>query len=73
MRTIVDLPNDQIEALKQMSECVHLSRAELMRRAVAEYLMRHQTHPEDHAFGLWKLHEKNSLDYQERMRREWEE
>ena len=38
MRTIVDLPEDQIQALDSMGEKYDLSRAELVRRAVADYL-----------------------------------
>ena len=72
MRTIVDLPDKQIKALKQIGERAHLSRAELMRRAIADYLDRHQTQPEAHAFGLWRERKENSLDYQEKLRSEWE-
>ena len=54
MRTIVDLPEEQIEALKQLSEKSRLSRAELMRRAVAEYLLHYQADATDSAFGLWR-------------------
>ena len=58
MRTIVDLPDDQIEALKKMSECVHLSRAELMRRAEDDVLA-YKSFPKDH----WaKIHSTNPLE-----------
>jgi len=40
MRTIVDLPDKQIEGLKRMSETACASRAELVRRAIDEYLAR---------------------------------
>jgi metal-responsive CopG/Arc/MetJ family transcriptional regulator len=71
MRTIVDLPEKQIEALKQLSESAHASRAELVRRAIDEYLTRHQPTQNDDAFGLWKKHKTDGLDYQERVRDEW--
>ena len=73
MRTIVELPDEQIEALKQLSDDTRLSRAELMRRAVAEYLVRHRPQPPNHAFGLWKTREKNALSHQEQLRAEWDE
>jgi metal-responsive CopG/Arc/MetJ family transcriptional regulator len=72
MRTIVEIPEQQIEALKAMSEKEGLSRAELMRRAVAEYLAHHQPKPDDSAFGLWQEHAKEGLEYQQQLRREWD-
>ncbi|MDH5786596.1 MAG: ribbon-helix-helix domain-containing protein [Chromatiales bacterium] len=73
MRTIVELPDQQIEALKAMSEQQGLSRAELMRRAVAEYLAHHQKTSSENAFGLWKKHGEDGVEYQQRLRQEWDE
>ncbi len=73
MRTIVDLPQDSVEALKALSDQTRLSRAELVRRAVADYLNRHWTPQEDAAFGLWKHRNVDGLEYQERLRSEWGE
>ncbi len=72
MRTIVDLPDRQIEALKRMSDAVQLSRAELMRRAVDEYLDRHQPVQDDGAFGLWKKRKTDGVVYQDLARAEWD-
>ncbi len=72
MRTTVDLPEEQVEALKRMSMAARLSRAELMRRAVAEYLQRHPSTGDDEAFGLWKKGAQDGVLYQERIRAEWE-
>ena len=36
MRTIVQLPDEQVEALKRLSDDLHLSRAERVRCAVKE-------------------------------------
>jgi len=73
MRTIVDLPDKQIEALKRMSESSHLSRAELVRRAIDEYLARHLPTQDDGAFGLWNKRKTDGVTYQERARDEWGE
>ena len=73
MRTIVDLPDEQVEALKRLSDETRLSRAELMRRAVREYLQRHRPQPADRAFGLWKTREKDALGIQDALRSEWDE
>jgi predicted transcriptional regulator len=72
MRTIVELPDEQIEALKRLSNDTRLSRAELMRRAVKEYLARHQPRPAEQAFGLWKTQRKDALGIQEQLRSEWD-
>ena len=71
MRTIVDLPDSQIEALKRMSASAQASRAELVRRAIDEYLARHLPALDDGAFGLWKNHKTDGVTYQERARDEW--
>jgi len=71
MRTIVDLPDEQIEALKLLSDTIHSSRAELVRRAIDEYLARHLPEQDDGAFGLWKNRKTDGVTYQERARDEW--
>ncbi len=73
MRTIVDLPDDQIEALKQLGRQQKLSRAALVRKAVEEYLRRHRPEGGDRAFGLWSRRGEDGLDYQARRRGEWDE
>ena len=72
MRTIVELPDEQIEALKRLSDDMHISRAELMRRAVREYLKRHHPPSSDQAFGIWKAAPKDALGIQEILRSEWD-
>ena len=71
MRTIVNLPDEQIEALKRMSETAHSSRAELVRRAIDEYLARHLPAQDDAAFGLWKKRNIDGVAFQENARDEW--
>lgn len=71
MRTIIELPEEQIAALKRLSERSKLPRAALVRQAVAEFLLQHQGESETEAFGVWKHRELDSLDYQRRLREEW--
>jgi predicted transcriptional regulator len=71
MRTVIDLPDDQIPLLKDLADALKVSRAELIRRAVADYLRRFETPPDDTAFGIWKERGEDGLDYQVRMRSEW--
>jgi len=72
MRTIVDIPEQQIEALKALGEQEGLSRAELVRRALAEYLARHQGEAGEAAFGLWRDRPHDGLSYQHELREEWD-
>jgi metal-responsive CopG/Arc/MetJ family transcriptional regulator len=73
MRTIVDLPDEQIEALKALSARENVSRAELVRRALAEFLAHRSTLHDDDAFGLWRRRPEDGLEYQHRLRKEWDE
>ena len=72
MRTIIDLPDSQIEALRLIEERNSVSRASLIREAVAEYVVR-RVEPVD-AFGAWKsLKTKvEGVAYQRKIRAEWE-
>jgi len=75
MRTIVDLPKDQIEALDRVSKARGVSRAAVMREAVASYLPapqkkgRFKNHP---AFGSWKGKKVDSVEYIRKLRKEWD-
>lgn len=71
MRTIVDLPEDQVAALKELGKQSRLSRAELMRQAVAEFLLKHRSASAESAFGLWREQPRDGLDYERRLREEW--
>jgi len=73
MRTIVDLPSEQIERLKALSERSRLSRAELVRRAVAEYLQSHPQGESDAAFGLWRDAPRDALAHERALRDEWDQ
>ena len=72
MRTIVDLPAGQVESLDEWCRREGVSRAEAVRRAVAEHLRKHHTAGSDRAFGLWRALEEDGLSYQERLRSEWD-
>ncbi|MBK8970932.1 MAG: ribbon-helix-helix protein, CopG family [Hahellaceae bacterium] len=72
MRTIIDLPEEQIEVLRTLSEQSNLSRAELVRRAVAEYLQRHQKDATMDAFGILRDQPVDAIAYQQNLRAEWD-
>jgi hypothetical protein len=71
MRTLVDLPEGDLEQLNVLSRARRVSRAELIRQAVAGYLEQNKAGLED-SFGLWKKKAVDGVKYQERLRGEWE-
>jgi len=72
MRTIIDLPESQLEALGRISRRRRLSRAELIRQAVDRFLVEHAPDAQA-AFGLWRKAgaREDGVAYQRRLRREW--
>ena len=72
MRTIIDLPDAQIEALDALCRREGISRAEAIRRAVAAHVRSERDRGPDPAFGLWKRRPVDALSYQRRLRREWD-
>ena len=80
MRTIVDLPKSQLIPLAAIAQERGVSRAELVRQAVA-LLLKTQAPPKPagmtrhRAFGIWKKHKDSAdaVDYQRRLRAEWDE
>src|SRR5436190_5147505 len=71
MRTIIDLPADQLEALGLLCGREGISRAEAIRRAVADLLARDRTQQSSQAFGLWRKRPLDGVKHQRRLRREW--
>jgi metal-responsive CopG/Arc/MetJ family transcriptional regulator len=70
MRTIIDLPDDQVAALAELCEREKISRAEAVRRAVDGLLARHRVGSREEAFGAWAPHE-DSRKLVESLRGEW--
>lgn len=70
MRTLVDIPEQQLKELNAICEAEKMSRAEVIRQAIAAYLERKKAGRVD-AFSLWKDRQVDGLAYQEQMRSEW--
>jgi Ribbon-helix-helix protein, copG family len=76
MRTIIDLPDYQVDALRLLEERKNVSRAELIRQAVAQYVVRNVEAPE--AFGAWKSKTRtlkkarDGVAVQKKLRAEWD-
>ncbi|MEO8103442.1 MAG: CopG family transcriptional regulator [Betaproteobacteria bacterium] len=73
MRTIIDLPESQLAALRELEQRKKVSRAELIRQAVAQYVVRHAD--SGSAFGAWKKPKRRAVDglaLQTKLRAEWD-
>ena len=74
MRTIVELTSDSIEELDKLRRQRGVSRTQLVREAVVEYLARNASDSDESTFGLWRDREaEDGLAYQERLRSEWDD
>lgn len=77
MRTIVDLPAEQIKALDGYRKKEGISRAEAVRRAVASFLppkpRKKLDFRNDPAFGSWKNRGIDSVEYVRKLRAEWDD
>jgi predicted transcriptional regulator len=71
MRTLIDLPDSQIQALAALCERVRQPRAAVIREAVGEYLERRAMKSTDAAYGLWGADTVDGLAYQRQVRAEW--
>jgi metal-responsive CopG/Arc/MetJ family transcriptional regulator len=71
MRTLVDIPDDDLSLLNKLSEAGNISRAELVRQAISAYLKTHKEAEREEGFGLWAENSVDGLAYQKKIRREW--
>ena len=71
MRTLIDIPDRQIEALGELGRRRQMSRAAIVREAIGEYLSRNGVEDRDSDFGLWGREAPDGLAYQRRIRAEW--
>ena len=72
MRTIIDIPDEILNALDRIREDADCSHAALIREALAEYTARRSTARMDTAFGLWKGRKESGTAYQKKLRSEWD-
>lgn len=70
MRTLIDIPNDALVRLDSLAREEHRSRASMVREAIAEYLVNHESSSES-AFGLWGKRAVDGRVYQKKLRSEW--
>ena len=71
VRTIIELPENQLEALDAICRRDGISRAEAIRRAVAAHVGRESLAARSSAYGLWRDRPVDGLALQESLRNEW--
>jgi hypothetical protein len=70
MRTLVDIPEAQLAQLTAIGQAKKVSRAEIIREAIAAYIETQPNPAREAAFGIWK-DEEDGVEYQRRIRDEW--
>lgn len=71
-RALVGIPEDDLKELDQLSSIQHVSRAELIRQAVSQYLEKFKPISNaDQAFGIWSAKREDGLAAEARLRSEW--
>ena len=71
MRTLIDIPEEDLKLLTQVAKKLSVSRAEFVRQVVATSLAPHRQKMNHAAFGAWPDFPEDGVAYQERMRSEW--
>lgn len=71
MRTIIEIPDEQLKKLAYICEREDISRAELIRKAILLYLQENISVKNDYSFGIWKDKAVDSVAYQNKLREEW--
>ncbi|MDO8501614.1 MAG: ribbon-helix-helix protein, CopG family [Gemmatimonadaceae bacterium] len=71
MRTIIDIPQNILDEIDALAKQEKISRAEAVRRAMAEYLEKRPRSRPDAAFGIWKPRKIDPLAYEDALRGEW--
>ena len=70
-RTIVDIPGEQVNALDRIRAQQHVTRAALIREAIAMYLRTHHAGLAEEAFGIWRNKPVDALAHERKLRSEW--
>ena len=72
MKILIEINDVDIRKLAELGEELGLSRSQLIRQAVGEFLQKHveNQNAEELVFGLWKDREAGGLIYQNKIRNE---
>jgi len=72
---LLRLSDKQMDELDFIAKAQKKTRTEVIREAIEAYVSRKKSDESDNkkiVFGLWKDRDIDGLEYQERMRSEWE-
>ena len=72
MRKLVDIPDQELKQLNRLSKARKVSRAHLVRSAIQAYLKTQKEDTLEAAFGMWADRGIDGLDYQLKIRSEWD-
>lgn len=72
MRTIIEVPQQQLDALDVICRTEDISRAEAIRRAITRMVGETRHTLVTPAFGVWRDRPVDGLGYERRLRDEWE-
>ena len=70
MKTLIDIPDRQVNSLSELCDKFSISRAEAIRRAI-DLFVKNNEQSEVDVFGAWKNKNDDGLIYQEKLRDEW--
>jgi hypothetical protein len=71
VRTLVDIPKEDIEVIGSVTAKLGISRAEFVRRALTASLVPYRDAAQSDAFGVLKGTLPDGVAYQEKVRGEW--
>lgn len=76
MRTLVDIPQEDLAALDLLSKAEKRSRAAVIRAAISDYLAEKDRQRRwaliETGFGIWKDRGIDGLEYERAIRAEWD-
>ncbi len=67
----MDIPDKMLDELDSIAKRESISRAEAVRRAIAEFMAERGVLRTDEAFGIWKSRNIDALQYEDSLRGEW--
>ena len=70
MKTLINIPDRQINSLSELCDKFSISRAEAIRRAIDLFVTSNKQSQVD-VFGAWKKTGDDGLSYQKQLRDEW--
>jgi len=68
----IDIPDDHLQAIDHIAAAQQRPPEAIIQDAVATYLAEHRRHASHAGFGLWGDLEMDGVEYQRKLREEWD-